>query len=62
MDAPERPIEIRCAETGEAFDFDPPDDLWADMLAFAEAAGITVAELIEQAVGEFLAQLRREDK
>jgi len=56
MDEPDRPIEIRNAETGESFEFDPPDELWLDMLAFCEAAGISVAELIEHALGEFFRQ------
>lgn len=52
--APERPITIHLAGSGESFKFDPPDDLWLDMLAYCEVAGLTLQELINHALEEFL--------
>lgn len=55
MTIPERPIAIMEEGTGRyLFDLDPPDDLWFSMLAFCEVKGITMQELIQRAVADFL--------
>ncbi len=53
LDAPERPITITTPD-GESFEFDPPDELWLDMLAFCEVTGLNVEQLIKRALAEYL--------
>lgn len=51
---PQRPIVIRLADTGQSFEFNPPDDLWLDIRTYCAATGLSLEELIHQALKEQL--------
>lgn len=53
METPVRPIVIRDGSTGETFEWNPPDALWLDMLAFCRVRDLTIEELIRKALTDF---------
>lgn len=55
-DPPE--ITIRLASTGETFALDPSRALWRDMEAYCAVTGLTVEELINKALADFLDDAR----
>ena len=57
LDFPERPITIRVEGSREAFEFNPPDDLWLDMRAYCLVTGLTIEELIKRALTEQLPRM-----
>lgn len=55
---PTRPIVIANKETGQHFEFYPPDELWLDMIAFCQVTGITLDDLIRKSLDHFFRQMK----
>ena len=48
-------IEIRCTD-GESFNFECPDDLWIEVLAYAQSTGLQPRQIIVLALERFFGE------